>query len=137
MHTQEEKSKMGGIEGENPNLPAKTNSSFLGNVKLHPLSAILVIGLDTLLFAGNAASVGFLTAVSVAAGFMGSLIGVSLVEKFFGKETTGKSITKGFILGILTGIPTPIAGTAIGAFILALGGIDKLKNSNKTKLLNE
>ncbi len=123
--------------GRQQKLPEKPSNSLLGSIKIHPLSAILVIGLDTLLFAGSAASAGILMTLSIFAGFLGSFIGVSLVEKFFGNESLGKSLTKGLILGILTGIPTPIAGTAVGAFILAIGGLDKLKNIKNDKLIKE
>lgn len=96
-------------------------------VKIHSLSAMLVIGLDTMLFAGTVSSMGLLTILSVIGGFSMGFIGVTLIEKFFNGESTGKALTKGFVMGLLTGIPTPIAGTAVGAIILALGGINKLK----------
>lgn len=112
-------------------LPMETKGG--SGFKIHALSALLVIGLDTMLFAGNAATFGLGTIFSVLGGFTMAGVGVTLIEKFFGNESLGKSVTKGFLLGILTGIPTPIAGTAVGALILALGGV---KHFQKNSLLS-
>lgn len=116
------------VDGEEP-VSNATEKSWMEQLKIHPASALLVIALDTALFGGNAISGGLLTPVSVFLGFCGSFAGVSLIEKFLGSESNGRSVAKGFLLGILTGIPTSIATTAIGALILALGGIRKFTPS--------
>lgn len=103
--------------------------SLLDRLKLHPASALLVLALDTALFGGNALSGGLLTFISIGVGFVGSFVGVTLIEKFLGGETNGKSIAKGFLLGILAGIPTSITTTAIGTILLTLAGLKKINSS--------
>ena len=103
--------------------------TWMDQLKIHPASALLVIALDTALFGGNFIAAGILTPITIGVGFLGSFFGVTLIEKFLGREPNGRSVAKGFMLGVITGIPTSIASTALGALILTLGGISKFNSS--------
>ena len=54
-------------------------------------------------------------------------IGVFLVQKFTVEEDTGSALAKGFTLGVLAGIPTPIAGTLAGGVVIAKAGIRAIR----------
>ena len=104
-----------------------------GNI--HWLSGVLLIAVDGAFFGANAAvsvaSLGFAIPVAtliiglIAFAFTG--IGVFLVQKFTAEEDTGSALAKGFALGVLAGIPTPIAGTLAGGFVIAKAGIRAIR----------
>jgi ABC-type Mn2+/Zn2+ transport system permease subunit len=93
---------------------------------LHPVSGILILGLDWLLFSGSAITLGASTLVLAGIGFTLGGLGTGLVQRSFHGDGLAKTLLKGLLAGIAVGIPLPVAGTAVGAGILALSGIDRL-----------
>lgn len=95
---------------------------------LHPTSGGLILALDWLLFSGSALSLGLGTPALASTGFVLGTVGVTLVQRHYAHETTGKSLLKGLLSGTVVGVPLPVAGTAVGGLVLALSG---LKNWRK------
>lgn len=96
---------------------------------LHPISGLIVLGLDWLFFGSNVLSGGALTILWSVLGFVVGGLAVAIVQKRVQQDSTKASFFKGLLSGIAIGIPFPIAGTALGAFILTLSGLDMLKPS--------
>lgn len=94
---------------------------------LHPASGVVILALDWLLFSGNALSLGLSTPFLAVLGFaLGSLITARL-QRRYGQDTIGTSWLKGLLAGLAVGVPWPIAGTAVGAWVLSLSGLNRLK----------
>lgn len=93
---------------------------------LHPASGIIILGLDWLLFSGNAITLGLSTLGLAGIGFALGGLGTGLAQRVFHGDGVVKALLKGLLAGITVGLPLPVAGTAIGGGILALSGIDRL-----------
>ena len=59
--------------------------------------------------------------------FATTLLGVFTIQIKLSKDNWAIALAKGVLVGIVAGIPTPIAGTFIGALILALSGLSTKK----------
>ena len=96
---------------------------------IHWLSGALVITVDLAFFGVNAATsaatLGLSTPLVCLIAFVVTGIGVFLVQKFTDEEDTGSAFVKGFALGVIAGIPTPIAGTVIGSAVIARSGLSR------------
>ena len=69
----------------------------------------------------------FLSLVGFVAGTMGS----ALIQRRFGQDSWRASLVKGAFCGVAVGLPFPVAGTAIGGWILAASGLDRLRGRTK------
>lgn len=103
------------------------SSSRADHTFLHPASGGIILALDWLLFSGSALSLGLGTGVLAFVGFVLGLLGVSFVQYRYGHEAIIASGLKGVLAGLAVGIPFPIAGTAVGGFVLTLSGLDRWK----------
>ena len=104
---------------------------------IHWLSGVLLIAIDGAFFGKNAVvftgtgGLGIpINLLICLIAFVVTGIGVFLVQKFTVGEDTGSALAKGFVLGVLAGIPTPIAGTLAGGFVIAKAGIKALRDRN-------
>lgn len=96
---------------------------------LHPVSGAIILALDWLFFGSNLLSGGALTILWSFLGFGFGGLAVLLVQKRLQHDSTRASLWKGLLAGVAVGLPFPIAGTALGAFVLTLSGLDMLKPS--------
>ncbi len=103
---------------------APSNASSLS--VLHPVSGLLILGLDWALFSENAMTLGLSTLVVIVVGFVLAGLGTGLTQRVCHDDSVGKAVLKGLLAGITVGIPLPVAGTAVGGGILALSGLNKL-----------
>ena len=87
---------------------------------LHPYSAGLLILMDNVFWGVNALSLGLSTPIISVSAFLITGTITLLIQKYLAKESMGKSFTKGVITGVLAGIPTSLAGTALGAAVLLI-----------------
>ena len=99
---------------------------------LHPWSGGVILGLDWLLFSGNALTMGASTVPMVLAGFLGAGIGVTLCQRYAANDGWLKSLAKGVVAGIVVGVPFPIFGTFVGGVVLAFSGLDFLAKPEQT-----
>ena len=99
---------------------------------LHAASALAILGLDWLLFSGNF-STAFAAIVPLSIfGFLAGATAVTLCQRKLGGDNLPLSCLKGIAAGIAVGLPFPIAGTAVGGFILTASGLNLL-NSQQQK----
>ena len=92
---------------------------------IHWLSGALLIAVDLAFFGANAmvfmGTAGLSTPLNLLIcliAFVVTGIGVFLVQKFTDEEDTGSALAKGFALGVIAGVPTPIAGTIVGSVVI-------------------
>ena len=97
----------------------------------HPLSAILTITADIAFFGADASSLGLDLPVSIALASLLTFAGSFLIQKYTNKDNTGESFAKSAFLGIMAGIPMPIAGSTVGVFILGAAGLRMFSRKNK------
>jgi len=103
-------------------MPQKSPSSTV----LHPGSGALILGLDWLLFSGNAMTLGVSTLAAAAIGFGGAGLGTALFQHRYAQDSVGAALLKALLAGFAVGIPLPVAGTAVGGGVLALSGLNSL-----------
>jgi hypothetical protein len=91
---------------------------------LHPLAALSIIGLDGIFGTVEILDPLALIFTCVGVGALG-FVSTTLVQRNLAKEDWGVAITKGVVMGILAGIPYPIAGTAVGVPLLIWAGANR------------
>lgn len=114
------------------NTPSKQPSK---KTYLHPASGATVLGLDWLFFSGNALSLGLSTPWIAVMGFVLGTLAVTGIQHRYGTDSTGRSWLKGLLGGVAVGIPFPIAGTAVGAWVLSLSGLHWFQRGRSGKEL--
>lgn len=112
--------KEGEIVGPEPS-PAPRKKSFF-----HPLSGLVILGLDWLAFGMDFFS-GFaaLLVVSVAT-FAATFALVSAIQRRLHGDSPAAAAGKAFLGAVAAGVPFPVTGTIVGAAILALSGLADL-----------
>ena len=94
-----------------------------------PLTGLWILGLDWLIFTKNMfLSLGMATPLAAVAGFALGGAGTYLVQRRFAKESVGTAGLKGLLAGIVVGIPFPLAGSAVGSWILIASGLSTIKD---------
>ena len=96
----------------------------------HPYSGVLIIAMDWVFFGVEAGTLGLSIPVMSLLAFATTLLGVTTIQIKMAKDNLPIALAKGVLGGLVAGIPTPIAGTFIGALILALSGLSA--KSSKT-----
>lgn len=94
---------------------------------LHPASGAIILALDWLLFSGTALSLGLSTPALSVLGFVLGSLSTTWIQRRYGHDMKGPSWMKGLLAGVAVGIPLPIAGTAVGAWVLSLSGLNRWK----------
>ena len=102
--------------------PQKPAGSFL-----HPMSGGLLLLVDNIFFGANALTGGMATPVSSALAFLVTGCGVYSIQRNRSLDPVGTSLVKALGAGLVAGIPTSISGTALGALVLLLSGLDGSK----------
>lgn len=92
---------------------------------IHPLSAALLIAVDSLWTFADWAVLAWL--VTIPLSFLAVFLPSFLIQKHFKKDPAGKSAAVAAFLGVLAAIPTPITGTMVGTLALALAGFRSLR----------
>src|SRR6185295_19393825 len=105
--------------------PVSEASTLPHRTFLHPASGALILGLDWLLWSGTVATGGAAAAVTGVAGLALGGTGVGLVQRHLAKDSPRAAFVKGVIAGVIVGAPFPIAGTVVGATVLALSGLNR------------
>lgn len=98
---------------------------------MHPFSGGLMLLVDNICFGATALTGGVMLPLVIVGAFTVAATGTFLAQKFLDKESFGESLAKAFFAGVLTGIPTPIAGTIVGGAILAISGLDAMKGGRR------
>jgi hypothetical protein len=105
----------------------KSTSQFIG---IHPLVALGILAVDSMLFAGEAATLGASLLISIPVAVVLGIITTLVQRNTFGDDWM-LSIGKGLLIGVLTAIPTPLPSvvtTALGV----VGTPHLIASRNKT-----
>jgi hypothetical protein len=105
---------------ENP-IPLRSASGTFPAPPIHALAALATIALDGLFGIPELAAVS-IPIISPIVGVLGFAATI-LVQRFVAKDEWGASLAKGLVLGIVAGVPYPVAGTAVGAPLLIWAGL--------------
>lgn len=90
---------------------------------LHPASGLLILGVDWLFFAPEAATGGTAIIVTVPLAFIIVSSGVFLIQRRRNRDAVGGALLKALLGGFVAAIPTSIAGTILGTLVLVLSGL--------------
>ena len=71
------------------------------------------------------ASAGLALPVSCILAFLSGATGVFLIQKLLDRDSFTQALGKALIAGILSGIPSSIAGTIFGGWVIAVAGLGK------------
>lgn len=105
---------------------------------IHALAALATIALDGVFTVPELAVFSLpMTVVTVGAlGFSAT----ALVQRFVARDDWGVSLAKGLVMGIVAGVPYPVAGTLVGLPLLAWAGLHqwrKLPRSGNNQLVDD
>ncbi len=120
------------------NLPTPPNySSPIPAPPIHALAALATIALDGVFGIPEMAafSLPITTLVVGALGFSAT----ALVQRFISKDDWGASLAKGLVMGIVAGVPYPVAGTLVGVPLLAWSGLRQVRqwSNGNNQLIDE
>ena len=90
---------------------------------LHPASGLLILGVDWLFFAPEAATMGVSVIVTSPLAFIIVTAGVYLIQRRRNHDSRGAALLKALLGGIVAAIPTSIGGTILGTTVLVLSGL--------------
>jgi hypothetical protein len=88
---------------------------------IHPLAALATIVLDNLFTLPEIAVATWVITIPVIGG-MGFLTTL-FVQRFLSKDGWGASFAKAFVMGIISGVPFSVTGSAAGGILLAWAGL--------------
>jgi len=89
----------------------------------HPASGVVILGIDVLVFGPEMLS-GFLDLpIMCVLAFMTTLPLVYVIQRRWSKDERSNAFGKAFLGAFLAGLPFSIAGTMLGAAVLALSGL--------------
>jgi hypothetical protein len=89
----------------------------------HPASGVVILGIDMLVFGPEMLS-GFLDLpIMCVLAFLATFPLVYLIQWKWAKNTGAASFGKAFLGAFLAGLPFSIAGTVLGAAVIALSGL--------------
>lgn len=111
-------------------IPSKPSDSDDAASLIHPLSALILIAIDGLWSLADWAAVAW--GITIPLSFLAVFLPTSLIQRFLKRDSTGKAVAVASALGVLAAIPTPIAGTAVGAIALGLAGIRSLRTRGQS-----
>ena len=97
---------------------------------LHPYSGALLFTVDNAFWGANLVTFGLATPLVSLLAFLFTGIGVFLVQMFMAEDSAGVAIAKGFVVGVMAGVPTGIVGTLGGSYVLVKAGIRALRGKS-------
>jgi hypothetical protein len=93
-----------------------------------PATGLLMLGLDWFLFSGEAATLGLATPATALVGFLAGSLGTYRLQRRFGLDSRPAALGKALLAGLFVGAPFPLAGTLVGAWVVATSGLATVKN---------
>ena len=97
------------------------------NSKLHGYSGALLFVVDNAFWGANILTLGLATPLVSLLAFVFTGTGVFLVQLFMVEDSTGVAIAKGFVVGVMAGVPTGVVGTLGGGYILTMAGVRAIR----------
>ena len=105
---------------------------------IHPMAALATIALDGV-FTLPELDPLLIPIISPVVGVIG-FTATMLVQRFIAKDEWGAAAAKGLVMGILAGVPYPVAGTLVGAPLLIWSGLHqlvRLPGSGNNRIIDE
>jgi hypothetical protein len=96
--------------------------SLVSAPPIHPLAALVTVALDGVFGFIEIMDPLLLLFTCFGVGILGTL-STMLTQRYLAKDEWGPAIAKGMAMGILAGVPYPVAGTVIGAPLLIWAGV--------------
>jgi hypothetical protein len=93
-----------------------------------PIAGLWILGLDWLLFSQDTVTLGLSTPLTSVLGFLIGSIGTYHFQRRFAADDGPRAGWKAFLAGLVVGVPLPLAGTIVGAWIVAKSGLAGLKD---------
>ena len=90
---------------------------------LHPASGLLVLAVDWLFFAPEAATFEAAAIITSPLAFLITTAGVFWIQRSKSGDSVGKAALKALLGGFIAAIPTSIAGTIFGTLVLMMSGL--------------
>ena len=87
---------------------------------IHPFSAVLLIVVDNLWTLADWAAAFWI--ITIPLSFLAVAFPTLLIQKLLNHDSLLRALALATFLGVLAAVPTPVMGTAAGAFVLALAG---------------
>lgn len=100
---------------------------------LHPTSGLLILGVDWLFFAPEAATAELAAIITSPLAFLITSVCVFWIQRRKNGDTFGAAALKALLSGIVAGIPTCIGGTILGTVVLLLSGQSRLNRRPDVK----
>jgi hypothetical protein len=95
---------------------------------LLPATGLWILGLDWLLFPKEAITAGLAVPFTSLIGFLAGSIGTYHLQRRYALNQPVAALLKAFLAGIFVGVPFPLAGTLVGAWVLTSSGLSGWKN---------
>ena len=96
---------------------------------LHKLSGLWVFLVDNAFFGVTVATAiptgGFSLLITCSLASLSGGLGVFLIQKMINGDSLRQALNKALLAGALAGIPTSLAGTIYGAWVLRMAGLSK------------
>jgi hypothetical protein len=93
-----------------------------------PLAGLWILGLDWVLFPPEAATMALATPIASLVGFVLGTTGVYQMQRRYALDDKPRATLKALIAGVIVGLPFSMAGTVVGAWILATSGLIHLRD---------
>jgi uncharacterized protein YqgC (DUF456 family) len=88
----------------------------------HPYSGAVILGVDWLAFGADVPTGFAVVALTSLAAFAATFIAVAAIQRRDGDSPLA-ACGKAFLGALAAGVPFPVTGTIVGAWILALSGL--------------
>jgi drug/metabolite transporter (DMT)-like permease len=89
----------------------------------HPMSGLLILGVDWFFFAPEAMTGALAAIITSPLAFFITMIGVFWIQRRRNGDSFSSALLKALLGGIVAGIPTSISGTIFGTLVLVLSGL--------------
>jgi hypothetical protein len=107
-------------------LPAPANAAPQPDPPaIHPLAAVLLVAVDNLWLLADWAALFWIVTIPLC--FLAVGIPSYLIQKHMRRDTTGRALAIGSLLGVLAAIPLSITGTTAGLVVLGYAGFRWLR----------
>ncbi len=88
-----------------------------------PATGVWILALDWLLFSSNTLTAWIATPVVMVVGFVLGSAGAYVIQRRGANDAPWSAVLKAVLAGIVVGLPWPVGGTLIGAWVLLSSGL--------------
>jgi hypothetical protein len=100
---------------------------------LHPASGLLILAVDWFFFAPEFFTAEAAAIITSPLAFLITGLGVFWIQRRKNGDSFASAALKGFLGGVVAGIPTSIGGTILGTLVLVLSGLSNWNQRRNVK----